>query len=197
MMQLIKITTTPIEYQYQVERPRLEVKQADNPQVKIDQTTVQLGLKQRNTQVRIDTMAMRSSMGLKGMPEFMRQEGDKGMRHLQSLTGEWTQMASQLGRAQEGVTVASIMTQKMLQQPQTRTMFIPSVGPDISWEPAQLDIQYQEGILNTDWKTMQNIMDFVPGKFQMIIKQYPKVHIEYLGGPSYVPPSSAPGYEGD
>jgi hypothetical protein len=34
---------------------------------------------------------------------------------------------------------------------------------------------------NTEWNSSRREMEFVPGRFQMEITQYPKVTIEYLG----------------
>lgn len=37
-------------------------------------------------------------------------------------------------------------------------------------------------------------LEFIPGSFEIIIKEYPKVIVEYVGSPIYVPPSSDPDY---
>lgn len=37
--------------------------------------------------------------------------------------------------------------------------------------------------------------NYVPGELSINVEQYPKVEIEYMGEPMYVPPSAAPGYE--
>lgn len=95
---------------------------------------------------------------------------------------------------QDGVSIGQIIRQRLLQQPETYTTFLPSAGTDISWQPAQLDKQYNPGSLEFDWQIMQNQMNFIPGKFQFEITQYPDVRVEYLGKPTYVPPSASPDY---
>ena len=80
----------------------------------------------------------------------------------------------------------------MLVQPVTYTAFLPSADVQISWQPQELDLEYDAGSLEFDWEIMRNGMDYIPGKFQMAITQYPKVQIEYLGKPNYVPPSANP-----
>ena len=42
---------------------------------------------------------------------------------------------------------------------------------------------------------MQNVMNYIPGKFNFSITQYPEVKIEYLGEPVYVPKSADPNYD--
>ena len=36
---------------------------------------------------------------------------------------------------------------------------------------------------------------YVPGELAINVEQYPKVEIEYVGEPLYVPPSANPSYE--
>lgn len=36
---------------------------------------------------------------------------------------------------------------------------------------------------------------YVPGELNINVEQYPKVEIEYVGEPMYVPPSASPEYE--
>ena len=106
-------------------------------------------------------------------------------------------IVNQIAQIQDGVTISQIVRQRMLEQPTTYTTFLPAVGPDISWQPQELDLNYDPGSVTFDWKVMQNQMDYIPGKFQMNITQYPKVQIEYLGEPNYVPPSASPTYQED
>ena len=121
--------------------------------------------------------------------------GQKGNQTAYQTIGENVQFGNQMARIQDGVTISEIMRQKVLEQPTTYTTFLPSAGTDISWQPQQLNLDYDPGSVNFDWEVMRNVMDYVPGKFQMHITQYPEVQIEYLGEPRYVPPSSSPTYE--
>lgn len=194
-MQLISIRSIPIEYQIQMERPRLEVKMADNPIMRMNKVPLQMNIRTRDIQVQLDTTEMRRSMGIKSVPALISEEADKGMQAAQSATAEMSRFGTQTGQIQDGVTIAQLVTQKLFQQPDTITTFIPSVGPDISWIPAQANISVDPGSTSTEWEVSKNVLSYVPGKFQMIIKQYPKVQIEYLGQPNYVPPSAAPNYE--
>ncbi|MEA5010186.1 MAG: DUF6470 family protein [Angelakisella sp.] len=194
-MQLLKITTTPIEYKIEIERPRFELKQSDNPQHNMDRKSAELSFDAQNIKVRLDTTELRSSMGLKSVATILEEGAQRGIKSAMEATAKYAQFGNQLAQINKGATVSTIITQQMLQQPTTKTVFLPTVGPEISWSPANLDITYNSGSLSFDWQIEKNIMDYVPGKFTLSILQYPKITVEYLGEPSYVPPSAAPGYE--
>ena len=194
-MQLINITSTPIEYKINIEPGRLEMKQADNARQKMTSFPSELSIQSRNIEVRLDSTRMRASLNLRNPGEFARYYGSQGMQTAYENIGDRVQFGNQISQIQDGVSISQVVQQKMLEQPTTYTTFIPSAGIDISWQPQQLNLDYQPTQLEFDWQTMTNSMEYVPGKYQMDILQYPKVQIEYLGTPTYVPPSADPNYE--
>lgn len=194
-MQLINITSTPIEYKINIEPGRLEMKQADNARQKMTSFPSELSIQSRNIEVRLDSTRMRASLNLRNPGEFARYYGSQGMQTAYENIGDRVQFGNQISQIQDGVSISQVVQQKMLEQPTTYTTFIPSAGIDISWQPAQLDLDYQPTQLEFDWQTMKNTMEYVPGKYQMDILQYPKITVEYLGTPTYVPPSADPNYE--
>ena len=194
-MQLLKIENIPIQYRFQIESARLEMKQSDNPQMQQSRTAARLNLHKKDIQVRLDTTEMRNSINLKSTATMMADEAAKGKQAVQSAISDMASFGEQVSQIQNGVTIAQLVSQKLFHQPDTITTFLPSVGPDISWEPASVNVDYQAGSIETDWEIDQNVLDYVPGKFQMIIEQYPQVKIEYLGKPHYVPASADPNYE--
>ena len=194
-MQLINITSTPIEYKINIEPGRLEMKQADNARQKMTSFPSELSIQSRNVEVRLDSTRMRASLNLRNPGEFARYYGSQGMQTAYENIGDRVQFGNQISQIQDGVSISQVVQQKMLEQPMTYTTFIPSAGIDISWQPQQLNLDYQPTQLEFDWQTMKNSMEYVPGKYQMDILQYPKVQIEYLGTPTYVPPSADPNYE--
>ena len=194
-MQLINITSTPIEYKINIEPGRLEMKQADNARQKMTSFPSELSIQSRNIEVRLDSTRMRASLNLRNPGEFARYYGSQGMQTAYENIGDRVQFGNKISQIQDGVSISQVVQQKMLEQPTTYTTFIPSAGIDISWQPQQLNLDYQPTQLEFDWQTMKNSMEYVPGKYQMDILQYPKVQIEYLGTPTYVPPSADPNYE--
>ncbi len=63
---------------------------------------------------------------------------------------------------------------------------------DISFTPAQLDMNYTPADVSLDWQINENTLSFQAGSVHMKIVEYAHVDIEYLGGPMYVPPSADP-----
>ncbi|MCI9405330.1 MAG: hypothetical protein HFK04_00220 [Oscillospiraceae bacterium] len=194
-MQLLKITNVPIEYNFSIEPARLEMKQSQNPRHRLIRDPSQMNIDSHNIEVRLDSTELRASLNLRNLGEFARYYGQKGNQTAYQTIGENVHFGNQMAQIQDGVTISEIMRQKVLEQPTTYTTFLPSAGTDISWQPQQLNLDYDPGSVNFDWEVMRNVMDYVPGKFQMHITQYPEVQIEYLGEPRYVPPSSSPTYE--
>lgn len=194
-MQLINISSTPIEYKINIEPARLEMKQADNARHQMTLDPSQLNIQSRNIQVQLDSTRMRASLNLRNPGEFARYYGSQGNQTAYENIGERVQFGNQIARIQDGVSISQVVQQKALQQPTSYTTFIPSAGMDMSWQPAEINLDYEPTELSFDWQTMKNIMEYVPGKYQMEILQYPKVSVEYLGTPTYVPPSADPNYE--
>lgn len=192
MVQLLKITNIPIEYNYRITPGRLELKQAQNPSQRMTQVPSRLNIQTQNIQMRLDSTELRASLNLRTNGDFARYCADKGTRAAYETIGETVQFGNQMARIQDGVTIGQLIKKRMLVQPVTYTAFLPSADVQISWQPQELDLEYDAGSLEFDWEIMRNGMDYIPGKFQMAITQYPKVQIEYLGKPNYVPPSANP-----
>lgn len=195
-MQLIRITSTPIKYQIEIEPARLEMKQAQNARQQMTHEPSQLKMQSRNIQVRLDTTDLRASLNLRTSREFARYYASRGMQSAYEAIGDAVTFGNQMERIYDGVTISQIVRQRMLEQPTTYTTFIPSERTDISWQPQELQLDYDPGSLQFDWQVMRNQMEYIPGRFRMNITQYPKVQVEYLGTPNYVPPSADPNYEG-
>lgn len=194
-MQLINITSTPIEYKINIEAARLEMKQSDNPRYQMTQNQGKMNIDAKNIQVRLDSTRLRESLNLRDPGAFARYYGSQGRQTAYENIGERVQFGNQMAQIKDGVSISQLVQQKALQQPTTYTTFIPSAGWDISWQPQELNLDYQPTEMNFDWQVQKNVMEYVPGKYQMDILQYPKIEIEYLGTPTYVPPSSDPNYE--
>lgn len=194
-MQLINITSTPIEYKINIEAARLEMKQSDNPRYQMTQNQGKMNIDSKNIQVRLDSTRLRESLNLRDPGAFARYYGSQGRQTAYENIGERVQFGNQMAQIKDGVSISQLVQQKAIQQPTTYTTFIPSAGWDISWQPQELNLDYQPTEMNFDWQVQKNVMEYVPGKYQMDILQYPKIEIEYLGTPTYVPPSSDPNYE--
>lgn len=73
--------------------------------------------------------------------------------------------------------------------------FLPTTGPEISWDKGEINIRYEMDKMNFDWRTQNGDIQFTPGDIEISVTQQPDLIIKYVGGALYVPPSSDPNYE--
>lgn len=192
MQQLLKITNVPIEYEWKVERPRLEVKRSSESMAK----QPRLDIKSKNIKVNIDTHEMRKSMGKLSVFDATRDAFERGKEAAKDATAQYAEIGNQMAKIHQGANIPDIMYSKLFKNVNatTKMIFLPDRGPNLSWEPNELHTEYVPAESN-DIEAMRNVLEYIPGGFTVHIKQYPKVIIEYLGTPMYVPPSASPDYK--
>lgn len=195
-MNVLKITSTPIRLSMTSQRARLD-KQLPSPEVGIIQNQGHLEMKSENTKVNIDTYRSRDSMGFKTARGIHQEMALIGEQAVSEATAQYSRVGTQMMQIQDGVTMADIVKNQMLSQASVTTgiKFLPSVGPDISWEPATLSQSYTPASVSFDPQVQEPAGTYVPGELSINVEQYPKVEIEYTGDPIYVPPSSNPSYQ--
>ena len=71
-MQLLKITSVPLEYEIHTEAARLEMKQAQNPSHVMTKNPSGWTMHARNIQVRMDTTELRASLNMRNSMDFAR-----------------------------------------------------------------------------------------------------------------------------
>lgn len=184
-----------MKYELEIEPARLEYKQADNPKANIHRKPAKLNLHSKNTSVKIDTYEARKSLNIKKIDDRIEEFAAKGKEHINKITREYVEIGKQMGQIQNGTTIKDIYRNKMLEEPSLVTTFLPNGGADLTWDPAELQVEYEDGELETEWQIDKNKMNYVPGSVRMKIIEFSSVDIEYLGGPMYVPPSASPDYE--
>ena len=195
-MNVLKITTTPIKLSMTSQRARLE-SQIPDPEVGIIQNPGKLNMRSENIKVNIDTFEARDSRGMRSARTLMRDAAQAGKQAASDAAAVYAQTGNQMMQIQKGVTIPDIIKNQMLAQSKfnTELKFLPAKGPDISWEPNQLDIDYTPASVEFDPQVMPQSAVYVPGELAINVEQYPKVEIEYVGDPLYVPPSANPSYE--
>ncbi len=184
-----------MKYELEVESAKLEYKQEVNPSCNITTTPSQLEIHSQNAEIHIDTYEARKSLGLMNIEDSIQQYAAKGKEHIQKQTREYVQIGQAMGDIQNGADIGDIVRQKMLEQPELYTTFLPSAPADLSFVPAQMDINYKPSDVNLDWQIKDSSISYKPGSVHMKIVQYADIDIKYLGGPMYVPPSADPDYE--
>lgn len=195
MYPLIEIKTVPIEIQMKVTRAHLEYARG-TAQVEISRDKGGLNIRSQPIKVNLDTFEARNSV-TPTTATVIRQQAQAGVEGAYQATGVLAREGRMMMEAKIGQDVIpQLAKQQNLGNPTNLNIdFLPSTGPDISWDGGELSIQYQMDKLNFDWRMEQMSFTFVPGDIEFTMTQRPDVIIKYVGGPLYVPPSSDPDYE--
>ena len=197
MNQLIEITSVPIEIEMKTSHARLEYARA-SADLEISRNKGGLSIKSRPIRLNIDTFEMRSSVTPTPV-QTVEQTAQKGKQAAYQATATYAQQGELLLKAKVGGPdplaqyAFTALSPDMNAQPGLD--FLPSVGPEIDWDPGELNIRFEMDKLNFDWRLNQAQFEFVPGDIEITVKQQPDVIIKYIGGPLYVPPSTDPNYE--
>ena len=196
MYPLIEIKTVPIEIEMKVSHAKLEYTRG-TADLEISRGEGGLSIKSRPIKLNIDTFEARNSV----VPTAMRsqqQAAQKGEQASYTATATYAQHGQMLLNAKIGeelITKFAAEAAMKDYKPNVGLDFLPSVPPEISWDPGEMHIRYEMDKLNFDWRVDRPQFEFTPGDIELSVTQQPDVIIKYVGGPLYVPPSSDPNYE--
>ena len=143
MMNVLKITSTPIKLSMTSQRARLEA-QLPSPHVNMEQTPGSIQMHSQNIKVNIDTYEQRQSLGRRTSQDFLAYQADKGKAAAQDATARYVQVGNQMAQIQKGANIPDIICMQMSSQMQPRTDLeaMPLPPPDISWTPGSLEMKY-------------------------------------------------------
>lgn len=193
-MQLLKITTTPVKYEIEVEHARLEYNQKSAPDPDFTIKKPEMDVKTEFGQMKMSTYKARQSFGMYTVKDTNAMLSSKAEDNLKEYIDNTVQTGKQLSQIDDGITIGQIVKQRMLEQPELYTAFIPASGVEMSWEPSSLDIQFSAGKADTDFKIDERKTEYIPGSVHLRILENTDVQIEYIGGPVYFPKSMDPKY---
>ncbi|MBE6752233.1 MAG: hypothetical protein E7556_06875 [Ruminococcaceae bacterium] len=198
-MQVIEIKTTPGKYELEVTPAKLEYDNDTIRDMHVQTTPSTLKIDAKNISVKIDSYESRKSIGLMTMGDRISYEANRGKQHAAEKTREYVDIGKQISNIHEGANIPSIIAQKRINEGTTHlvTAFFPSVGPNISWEPNDLNMEYTPTELDINWQELDRSMTYIAGSVKFNVVQRASVDIEYVGGPNYFPKSSDPSYEAD
>ena len=196
MYPLIEIKTVPIEIEMKTTPAQLKYTRA-SAEVEISRSKGGLSIKSRPIRVKLDTFEARNSITPTAM-RSIQQSAQRGQQAAYEATATYARngkifMNAKIG--EEKITQLAQESQMRDYKANVNSQFLPSVGPEISWDVGEMNIRYQMDKLNFDWKLNGGNFEFVPGDIEFSVTQMPDVIIKYVGGPIYVPPSSDPNYE--
>ena len=195
MRQLLEITSVPIEIEMRTSRAQLQYTRG-TAELEISRDKKGLSIKSRPIQLNVDTFEMRQSI-VPTAARSIEQSAQKGQQAAYSATAARAQEGELYLKAKFGEDVQAqisktAISKEMFSQPDMT--FIPTQGPEIDWDPGEMNIRYEMDKLNFDWRMNEPQFEFTPGDIELTVKQRPDVVIKYVGGPIYVPPSSDPNY---
>ncbi|MBP1542594.1 MAG: hypothetical protein J6A16_00745 [Oscillospiraceae bacterium] len=194
---LLQITTIPISIEIKITNAKLDFPDDRQPKVNITTTNGQFVMKAEPLKLNIDTYEARKSLGPGNMTsgDLMAQKAQEGF----SLAFQGTaRVASEGNQLARGMTASEIAIQRARAGATYETImeFLPKEGADITFDAGKLSIDYQLGDQEIDWDVMSRMpMEFIPGSVELIVRDRPRVEIEYIGDPIYVPASANPNYE--
>ena len=196
MYPLIEIKTVPIEIEMKTTPAQLKYTRA-SAEVEISRNKGGLSIKSRPIRVKLDTFEARNSITPTAM-RSIQQSAQRGQQAAYEATATYARngkifMNAKIG--EEKITQLAQESQMRDYKANVNIQFLPSVGPEISWDVGEMNIRYQMDKLNFDWKLNGGNFEFVPGDIEFSVTQMPDVIIKYVGGPIDVPPSSDPNYE--
>ena len=193
MERLIEIKTVPIELEMKVNHARLDYKRSTvDLEISRDQGSLQI--RSKPIKVNIDTFEARNSVSPTAM-RSIEQAAQRGQQKVYDTTATYARRGDLLLEAKIG---EQLISQFAMESQQVNTDFamkwLPTTGPDISWDGGELSIRYEMDKLNFDWRMDNGNMVFIPGNIEFTVTQQPDVIIKYIGGPVYVPPSANSDY---
>ena len=195
MKPLIEITTVPIQIEMKTTNAKLEYARG-TAEMEIHRDNGNLRIKSRPIKVNIDTFEARNSLS-PTLARYLEQSAQKGKQAAYEATAAYANQGQLLLNTQVGEElVTKFASDAMMKDVKTNVGidFLPDPGPEITWDPGEMQIRYEMDKLAIDWKMEERSFEFTPGNIEFTVTQRPDVVIKYLGGPIYVPPSSAPDY---
>ena len=195
MKPLIEITTVPIQIEMRTTHAKLEYARG-TAEMEVTRDKGGLQIKSRPIRVNIDTFEARNSI-TPTLARSIEQNAQKGQQAAYTATAAFAQEGKLMMETKLGEEVITKLA-KDAYKDNIRDVamdFLPSVGPEITWDVGEMNIRYEMDKLNFDWKIGGGSFEFTPGDIEFTVTQRPEVLIKYVGGPIYVPPSADPNYE--
>lgn len=192
-MQLLKIKTTPIDYEINIEGARLECANSESAKLDLKQNNIKIENHTESIKVRADSSAFRKSIGMRTIAQVAQEIPAKTQQTINKTSSDYVNQGNSIS---EGVPIGQYMKQKMLDGIKFANIGTITPEPvDLSWEPASVKHSVKKANVEADYTNAEQKMEFIPSSYSLEVKQLAKVEIEYIGGFQYVPKSSDPNYE--
>jgi hypothetical protein len=198
MKPLLKISTIPIKIEMQTRRASLQKPTGAETQPSYEMRRQRGGMRMRTNQakVNIDQTAARNNTGLRNATrlsnDFERINFQAAREATQQYIDVGNAIVDSAGRGNPVAEAAVNAIKPIAPEPN----YSPA-QPEFQVEPASVEFDYQMDSLTFDWNVHSKpALEYVPASIEYNVAQYPKVVIEYVGEPIYVPESANPKYQG-
>ena len=195
MKPLLEIQTVPISISLKTNPAQVQRKNI-KAEVEVTRDKKGLSIKSRPIKLNIDSFEARNSISptsMRKVEESAKLGNQTALNATATIAREGNMMVNIHLREDVIAQIAAEKTAPVM--PDFNIRFVPEFPVNMDWIPSELSIEYEMDKLNFDWQTMRDQFQFTPGTIELTIDEYPRVVIEYVGGPIYVPPSANPNYE--
>ena len=193
---LIELKSVPIEIEMKITDAKLEYKRG-TVDMQVSRNEGGLQIKSSPIRLNLDTFEARNSV-MPTVATRIQRSAEAGQQAAYSATATYARQGQLLLQArvgQELVTQFAAEAQNRNLKTNVGIQFLPTTGPEISWDKGEINIRYEMDKMNFDWRTQNGDIQFTPGDIEISVTQQPDLIIKYVGGALYVPPSSDPNYE--
>lgn len=193
---LIELKSVPIEIEMKITDAKLEYKRG-TVDMQVSRNEGGLRIKSSPIRLNLDTFEARNSV-MPTVATRIQRSAEAGQQAAYSATATYARQGQLLLQArvgQELVTQFAAEAQNKDLKTNVGIQFLPTTGPEISWDKGEINIRYEMDKMNFDWRTQNGDIQFTPGDIEISVTQQPDLIIKYVGGALYVPPSSDPNYE--
>ena len=193
---LIELKSVPIEIEMKITDAKLEYKRG-TVDMQVSRNEGGLQIKSSPIRLNLDTFEARNSV-MPTVATRIQRSAEAGQQAAYSATATYARQGQLLLQArvgQELVTQFAAEAQNKDLKTNVGIQFLPTTGPESSWDKGEINIRYEMDKMNFDWRTQNGDIQFTPGDIEISVTQQPDLIIKYVGGALYVPPSSDPNYE--
>lgn len=195
MEPLLQMRNIPISIEYKINKARYEIVNTE-ASVEVTQGKRGLEMHMKPIKLNLDNVKATFSSGINDTSSSVGDFARKGVKATYEATKSYTEESNMmLNISIQDNPIPEIALKKFNSDVSFNFGSVSAVSTETSWEPQELTIKYEIDKLSFDWKIKRPEINFIPGNIEFIIKEYPRLEINYIGKPIYVPASADPDYK--
>jgi len=175
----LQIQTYPIRLEYQTHNSRLQW-ETTLPKVEMERTPPQLEIRQPKGRLSIDNTPFFHSIGLKDITTLIREFAAEGRQAALEAIGKIVAKGDRLADLKApGNTIGELAADSRIKQMGELT-WTPIEAPIIRYEASPVEINFIRGKVNFTPHNAVIDSDYIPGKVEFKVTQYPRVEISVI-----------------